>query len=401
MIAGFWLRPVSLSTVVPEVDRVVHTCFLAAMFSAIETYLVAFWTLCAEMAPYLLLGFLIAGLMHTVLTAAWVERHLGGSGFGQSVKASLIGIPLPLCSCGVIPLSAAIRRKGGSRGAVASFTAATPQTGVDSIFATYALMGGLFATIRVIAAFVSGVVAGVVIDRFGADRKSAPRVANHDGGSTSAEPAKKSCCSGRAATTEVRPTLADAMRFAFVTLPGDIARSMFLGLAIAALISAIIPTNYLSQLGLPAILTYAAVTLAAIPLYVCSTGSIPMGFALVAAGLSPGAAMVFLIAGPATSAATLTALGSIIGKRDTALYVLSLIAVAWLAGFTLDQTGAHLVTESVHEHHHGIALWKHIGGALLIALLLRPIVARLLPEKKSCCCATKANAEVKRADRPQ
>ncbi len=339
------------------------------------------WRLTAEMAPYLLLGFLMAGLLRAFFTEDWVKRHLGQRGIGQIFKAVVIGIPLPLCSCGVIPVAAAIRKQGGRRGAVAAFTASTPQTGIDSIAATVGMLGWVFAGVRVLIAFLNGIVAGLVVERWGGrDPAEAPQPA--------AEPKPCCCCNHQpsasghspAAAPQLPPTdrrhpvanLQAGLRFGLVTLPKDLFGPLVLGLLLAGAIATLLPADFFANLPGGRFALYLAMTLVALPLYICSTGSIPLAFSFLAAGMSPGAVLIFLIAGPASTVATVTALGKIIGPRATIGYVLSIIFTAWVAALVVDGSGlALLVGQAVHpQHAPGIGLLRHMAGAALVGLLL-------------------------------
>jgi uncharacterized membrane protein YraQ (UPF0718 family) len=301
------------------------------------------WVLTAEMAPYLILGFVLAGLLRSVFTENWVRRHLGQRGFRQVIKAVLIGIPLPLCSCGVIPVAAGIRRQGGQRGAVAAFTASTPQTGVDSIAATVGMMGWVFACVRIVIAFINGIVAGLVVERWG------------EQDSEDDEPELK---------------VLSGLKFGLLTLPKDLFGALVLGLLVAGAISAMAPENFFASIPGGTFTVYVAMTLISLPLYVCSTGSIPLAFSFLQAGMSPGAVLIFLIAGPASNAATVTSLWQIIGGRSTIGYILSIVATCWLMAFAIDFTGISLlVTETLHHHHSGLNWFQHSMGGLLVAML--------------------------------
>ena len=273
-----------------------------------------------EMAPYLLLGFTVAGILSVVVKKRFIARHVGKPGISAVVKASVLGVPLPLCSCGVVPTAAYFKRAGASRPAVTSFLISTPQTGVDSIIATYGMLGPIFAVFRPIAALVTGIAGGVV--SLLTDRSTS---APFDDGADQAEREQPED------TEETEPrTFRDAvrgfLRYAYVEAIDDIAVQFLFGVVVAGLISTFIPTDFFSGRvfgsGLPAMLLMVVV---GIPMYVCSTSSIPIAVALIAKGLSPGAAYVFLVAGPATNAATLAVLTRVLGKRQTLMYVLTLI----------------------------------------------------------------------------
>jgi uncharacterized membrane protein YraQ (UPF0718 family) len=342
------------------------------------------WWLTSEMAPYLVLGFLIAGLLRTFFTEEWVRRHLGQKGLYQILKAVVIGIPLPLCSCGVIPVAASIRRQGGSRGAVAAFTAATPQTGVDAIAATVGMLGWVFASVRVLIAFINGIVAGLVVEKWGDGNPEPEKPVKSD----CCEPEQASCCcesepekpeeasccasksGAKASTASSGSSLLSGLRFGLVTLPGDLFGALVVGLLLAGAMAAFIPADFFSSIPGGQFGVYIGMTLLSLPLYICSTGSIPMAYTFLASGMSPGAVLIFLIAGPASNTATVTSLWKIIGGRATVGYILSIIATSWVMAILLDFSGLSLlVTEAVHDHDMGVNLFQQGMAVVLVALL--------------------------------
>jgi uncharacterized membrane protein YraQ (UPF0718 family)/copper chaperone CopZ len=331
---------------------------MSGMLQAIGRALVSTWALAGEMAPYLLLGFLVAGLLHAFLKPSFVARHLGRRGFGQVFKATLIGVPMPLCSCSVVPVTAWLRRHGARKGAAAAFIASTPETGVDSIAATWGLMGPLFAVARVAAAFVTGIAAGTLVEASDREPDADPAAADNGTDATNGGPRWRS-----------------ALRHAFIVLPRDIGRALLVGLLIAGAVSAFVPPGYVSAEWAGSPFAFLAVTLVAVPIYVCSTGSVPVAVAMLHSGLSPGAALIFLIAGPATNAATIAALWKMLGRRATAIYLGAIVGTAWLAGFALDTLPwAVRISETACEHA-AAARGSPIAAALLLALLapsLRP-----------------------------
>ena len=331
-----------------------------SILNLILTFLQSLWTMTGEMAPYLLFGFLIAGLLHVFIRQEFVERHLGRRGFRQILKATLIGVPMPLCSCGTIPVAAALRRDGASKGATAAFLASTPQIGVNSVFATWGMLGGVFTIIRVAAAFCSGLLAGVFTDLF-----------DHDSRDQTPKPP--------AAPDADRPglhiNLRRALEYGFVTLPADIGRALILGLLVAGAIAAFIPADlFAGRLG-DSLLLFPLITLVAIPMYTCSTGSIPVALALMHLGVSPGAALVFLIAGPATSAAAISTLWKMVGRRTALIYLASIVLTSWGFGF-LFNTLPMDVLESVACHAQAsssAAIQGHIWAGLLVLVLLNAL----------------------------
>jgi uncharacterized membrane protein YraQ (UPF0718 family) len=288
----------------------------------LEKILLGAWAALMAMAPYLLLGLIVAGFLHVALPRRLVQKHLGRRGFGSILKATLLGIPMPLCSCSVIPVAVSLRKQGGSKGATVSFLISTPQTGADNILATYGMLGPLFAGFSVIVTLISGLIGGCLTDWL--DKDPAPPATTTD------------TDTGAAPTAPLPPWWKRVLRHAFLTLPRDFSRSMLVGLLLAGTISVLVPPNFLAdRLGTPT-LEVALAILFGIPLYVCATGSIPVAASLIAAGLSPGAAFAFLVSGPATNAATITTLWSTLGHRSTLVYLATIAAVAFLSGVILN-----------------------------------------------------------------
>lgn len=288
-------------------------------------FLKVFWQTISAMAPYLLVGFLVSGLLSVWLSAEFVRRHLGKGGWRAIIKAALFGVPLPLCSCGVIPVSLSLYKQGASKAATLSFLLSTPQTGVDSILVTYSLLGPVVALVRPIAAFLTGIFGGFLI--------------------SVAEPYAPSVSVGEhQQETAVRQPvsfghlLRQALWYGFVVLPTDIAPAMLAGIAIAAAINLFVPDDFFATFlaGGSGFLAMLAMMALGVPIYVCATASVPIALALIEKGVSPGAAMVFLIAGPATNAAGLTTLWSALGTRAAICYLLSVIVCAFATGFLLD-----------------------------------------------------------------
>ena len=320
-----------------------------------------FWGTLSEMSPYLLFGFGIAGLLSVLINAERVEQHLGGGGFWQVFKASLFGVPLPLCSCGVIPVSMSLHKHGASKGATVSFLLSTPQTGVDSILVTYGLMGPIFAIFRPLAAFVTGILGGCLVNA----------VENHD---THAPPEEKSECTDPCCDNEnTESWFVRALKHGFVTLPADIGRSMLIGLFIAALIAALVPENYFADKltgGGNNILSMLIMMVVGIPIYVCATASVPIAVQLIAIGLSPGTAFVFLMTGPATNAATLATLASQVGKRAAIIFLLTVVVSSLAGGLILDTIFRGDVNQIIHAHGFMLPGWfKALCAVVLLGVL--------------------------------
>ena len=329
----------------------------------VNIIIVDFWATLSEMAPYLLFGFLIAGVLSVWINASVVERQLGGGGFWQVFKASLFGVPLPLCSCGVIPVAMSLHKHGASKGATTSFLLSTPQTGVDSILVTYSLMGPIFAIFRPVAAFITGLVGGNVInmlERRDLLKKAVPQ---------EKPPCDDPCC----VNPKQQSRFIRAIKHGFVTLPADIGRSMLIGLVIAALISSLVPEDFFAEtlaVSGGGIIAMLVMMVLGIPVYVCATASVPIAVALIAKGLNPGAALVFLMTGPATNAATLVTLGSQLGKRTAIVFLLTVMVSSLVGGIILDAIFRGDISQITHAHGAMLPAWlKNIAAVVLLGVL--------------------------------
>lgn len=282
-----------------------------------------------RMSPYLLFGFLFAGILHILFSPEKIARHLGGQNLGAVIKASLVGVPLPLCSCGVIPMALSLRKEGASIGAVLSFLVSTPTTGIDSIFATYSLLGPFFALYRVAASFIAGLFTGVMANIFAREPQKA-------------QPAKddsecKLCHEENKHSHTAVDKFKGIFTYAFGELLQDVGKWLILGVIIGGAITYFMPEAFIERYlgsGWIAILLMLAM---GIPMYVCATGSIPIAAALMLKGLNPGAAFVFLLAGPATNTVTITVVAKYIGKKAVAVYLFSIALMAVLLGILLDK----------------------------------------------------------------
>ena len=319
------------------------------------------------MAPYLLFGFFAAGMLSVLISPKTVEDHLGPRGMWSVFKAALFGVPLPLCSCGVIPVAVSLRRHGASKGATTAFLLSTPQTGADSILVTFSLLGPVFAIFRPVAALLTGLIGGGIVNIAGpeaiAEKEAAPQCT-------------ASCC----AEGDKRNRITRALVYGFVTLPRDIAPALVVGLLIAGAIAAVVPKDYFANALGGGIVAMLVMMLVGIPMYVCSTASVPIAAALIGtAGISPGAALAFLIAGPATNAATIATIWGILGKRTAVIYLLTIALSAMGCGLIIDWLFTQTTPYEIEEHmSHGGKLVGAISGILLFIVL----GAGMLPERK-------------------
>ena len=323
-----------------------------AFFLAFLRESVRLWV---QMSPYLLLGMLIGGALHVMLREEFILRHLGGRSSSSVFKATLFGIPLPLCSCGVIPVAASLRRDGASKGATLAFLVSTPTTGVDSILATYSLLGPLFAFFRPLAALLAGLVVGlsslfvVKEERWQGHRHPLP----------SRQP--------------VPERLKEGLRYGLLELSRDIGGWLLLGVIVGGALSALVPEGAFRSLGVHPLWESLALLALSIPLYVCATGSIPVAAALIAKGISPGAALVFLVAGPATNTVTIGFVYSQLGKRASVIYVASILFISLLLGWVLNALWQALGAppELVAPKGGLLPTWLRVGaGVILLGLVL-------------------------------
>lgn len=298
----------------------------------------ATWHLLTDAAPYVLGGFAAAGLVRALLPDDLVARHLGGRGPLAVVKASLLGIPLPLCSCGVIPAAIGLRRQGAGRGPTAAFLVSTPETGVDSIAITWALLDPVMTVLRPLAAFVTATVTGLLVGRLpDAAGREMPAAPGAGGAAEACAGNATGACAGPPVRASLGERLSAGQVYAFGELLADIGGWLLLGIAVAGLLTVLVPPELLAPLFAQRTLSLLLMLLVGIPLYICASASTPIAAALVLKGLSPGAALVFLLAGPATNAATIAVVGRFWGRRATAVYVGSIAGCALLLGWLTDR----------------------------------------------------------------
>ncbi len=326
--------------------------------------LYSFWTLTAEMAPYLILGFFIAGLLHVFLPKDWVLTWLSKGRFRSVLVAALMGVPLPLCSCGVIPVADQLHRDGANKGATLSFLASTPSTGVDSIFSTWAMLGLPFTLIRTIHAFLAGLFIGFSTEVLLKTPKAIPT--------------QESITFTK--TKFNTQSIYLAIDYAINDLLKDAKKWLLIGFGSGALITTFLPAELFSSTSSSLLFSYLAMLAFGLPLYVCATGSIPIAAALLEKGLSPGAALIFLIVGPATNTATLAFVGQKLGKKELLIYLSTLSLSAIFAGLLIDwQIIPGFSTSALHLHNETITWWKH----LFAALLLISIAKHYIPKRKA------------------
>lgn len=281
-----------------------------------------------QMSPYLLLGFFLAGVVHAFIPNHFYKRHFSSPTLGSVVKAALFGIPLPLCSCGVIPTAMSLRKEGASKGATTSFLIATPQTGIDSIIATYGLLGLPFAIVRPLAALFTAMLGGSLSNLFDKTTDTA----------SSCQPAKDPDTA-----TSFWGKVATAFSYAFYDMIQSIGKWLIVGLVIAGLITTFVPDEWFTLFNGNTLASMALVIAISIPMYLCATGSIPIAVALMMKGLTPGAALVLLMAGPACNMASILVVKSVMGTRSVVIYLLSVIIGAVAFGCLIDYLQYHQI----------------------------------------------------------
>lgn len=326
----------------------------------------------AEMAPYLLLGFFVSGILYAFVPGKFYRNHLSTPGMWSVIKATLIGVPLPLCSCGVLPTAVSLRRNGASRGASTSFLIATPQTGIDSIAATYSLLGPAFAIIRPVAALVTSFIGGFLV--------------NQDDEARATNPDLEVDTIDAPASDGFGMKILDALRYGFVDMVQNIGKWLIIGLVIAAAITVFVPDGFFTFFADYPLLSMVAVVVIAVPMYVCSTGSIPIALSLMLKGLSPGAAFVLLMAGPAANFASIIIVSKSLGRKAAAIYlatiVIGAIAIGILIDYLMPRDWFTLpIMESKANCHIHIGFFSGICSVVLLILLINALITRYSPNK--------------------
>lgn len=307
-----------------------------------------------EMSPYLLVGIIFAGLLHIFLGKEFITNQLGKPGIKSVVKASLLGIPLPVCSCGVIPLASSLRKDGAHKSSVLSFLVSTPTTGVDAIFATYSLLGPLFAIFRPLQALVSGITLGTMDYLFEGKNEKILNVPKHPH-----------------INVPFRGKVRVFLKYSFSEIPEDIGKWLILGTVIGGAITAFIPEQlFTAYVRFPYDFIFALVL--GVPIYVCATGSIPITASLIAKGFSPGAGLVFLIVGPATNVITLSFVRAKLGRKSFYMYISNIVVTSVLFGLLFNYiwsfAGGNI--KMITGGGEMLPLWLKITSASVLILLI-------------------------------
>lgn len=351
--------------------------------SYLTQFLEELWLICLEAAPWLLLGMVVAGIIKIWLPTGLLQRLLGGRGLWPIIKAAVIGTPLPLCSCSVIPAAVQLRRSGASKSSTVSFLVSTPENGADSIALSYALLGPFMTVARPVAAIISAVVAGVCTLVFKADED---RPASGD---VPLNPDQESCCkSTNCCDSQPGPSdtdlsfvakMREALAYVSNDLFKDIAGWLAVGLVLAALMNTLVPPDAMAQWG-SGLLAMLAVMLVGVPMYICATASTPVAASMLLAGVSPGTVLVFLLAGPATNLATIGIVRRELGWRSAVAYLIGVCASAVVLGLLTDfivSSWRLEIAAQLSEQTHLIPHWLEIASLVLLSIMAVNIVLQV------------------------
>ena len=348
----------------------------------VSSFLDNFIILLNAMSIYIIFGLLIAGILKQVIPENFVSSHLGKNSTSSVIKATLFGIPLPVCCCSVIPLAQGLKKEGASKGAIQSFLISTPITGVDSILATYSLFGFVFVIFRIISSIIIAITVGLVQNFV--QKHDNTKDDSHE---TSLE--TSSCCSS--SSCEVNSNVREGFSFikvftyGYVVLFNSMAKALLIGLVLGSLFVTFIPKEYTQILFENQFLTYIVIILFSMPLYTCATASLPLAAAFMLQGMSPGAVFIFLTAGPATSAITMSIVYKMLGKTSLIIYSSIIAILALLFGFIYDTFFKELTLLTIITDHEHINIFNIISSVLMMVLIFYHLIKDIFSKKESCC----------------
>jgi len=309
-----------------------------------------------EVSIYLLFGFIMAGVLHVLFPESIIRRHLGRNSFYSVIKSTLFGIPIPLCSCGVVPVAASLKRSGASKGATISFLIATPQVGADSFMITFSLLGWIFGLFRIAASLITSMIAGIIVNIMSRHSRSQPGESKLNGTSDESFGLR----------------LRSMFHYIEYDLMGSIANALLVGIIAAGIIGVLIPDGFFEKYMGSDFISMLLMLIVGIPMYVCASASTPIAASLVMKGISPGAALVFLLTGPATNAITISTVIKILGKKSTAVYLAAIAVVSLALGYLLnilaERYGFHQII-LLHQHEM-LPGWLKVSGSIMLTLML-------------------------------
>ncbi len=329
------------------------------------------WNILNDSAHFILFGLFISGIIKIFISEKFVEKHLGSNSITSVLKASLMGIPLPICSCGVVPVAIGLRKQGASKGATTAFMISTPETGVDSISITYALLDPVMTVLRPVAAFITAFTAGITINLLPEDVLEENPKIKPDCSFTSKHSEGLTCCNSSPSHYE---RTMSSFSFAFKDLLADIGLLLILGFIIAGTITYFVPEGFIEKNLGAGMFPMIIMLIVGIPVYVCATASTPIVAALAMKGLSPGAAIVFLLAGPATNAASITVISKLLGKRVAVVYVVTIAVISILIGCAVNSLYARLSISIISwvsdTHSLGNTTFSNTASLILLSLII-------------------------------
>lgn len=343
----------------------------------LSTFFENFLTLLNAMSIYIIAGLFIAGILKQFIPDDFVAKHLGEDSTSSVVKATIFGLPLPVCSCSVIPIAQGLKKEGASKGAVQSFLISTPITGVDSILATYSLFGFVFTAFRVVSSMIIAISVGLVQNFIFKEKTNEERVNDE---SSSSCCSSTSCCSSN--KTSKKFSFQGALQYGYVTLFKDMAKALIIGLVLGALFISIVPKEYTQLLFENQFLTYIVIMLFSMPLYTCATASLPFAAAFMMQGMSPGAVFIFLTAGPATSMVTMSVVYKMLGRGALIVYLTVIAVLALMFGFVYDTFFQDLSVLTVVSNHEDISILNWISSFIMMALILYHLLKDKFARKK-------------------
>ncbi len=352
-------------------------------------FLAEVWFVFVEMSPYLLLGISFVAILDFFVKKDFISRQVNKNNIASIVKTAIFGVPLPLCSCGVIPTSVYLKKSGASKPSVVSFLISTPQTGIDSIIATYGLLGPIFAIFRPIAAFAMGIFGGIVTMWYSKNHLDERDNSKDEFNFESIE-------INNPVNNTISIRLKKSLRYAFIEFIDDISNQFLFGLLIAGAISYFVPDDFSSLFKGNELLAMLSVIVFAIPMYVCATGSIPIALSLMMKGLSPGVAYVFLVAGPVTNAASLNILRKVLGNKLLILYVLTVASTSIIFGYLLNwifevtSVNPHTQMSHLHLHSNNFTTLDYIFATIFLILIVSSVCRKYFIKHKENTMETTA-----------
>lgn len=309
---------------------------------------------------YVIIGLFIAGVLKQLIPADFISSNLGSNSTSSVIKATLLGIPLPVCSCSVIPLAQGLKKEGASKGSVQSFLISTPITGVDSILVTYSFFGLAFTFFRLISSIIIAIIVGLIQNFY--EKEDEKKQFKEE---------PSSCCSSCDCKSESKKSFSfvEVFKYAYITLFSDMAKALLIGLVLGILFITFMPQEYSKILFENQFLTYIVVLLFAMPFYTCATASLPLAAALMSQGMSGGATFIFLSAGPATSIVTMSIVYKLLGKKSLIIYVSTIFVLALVFGIIYDSFFDELTLLTISSEHESSSFFESLASLLVLVLI--------------------------------